>query len=72
MTYLRYGVISYKSNDVITWDGIWRPPTREVEKLKQKWQSHRLKKLTFYVDGTGEIKTVDVRSPTIGDYCSIS
>ena len=72
MTYLRYGEISYKSNDVITWDGSWRPPAREVEKLKRNWKSHRLKKLTFSVDGTGEINKVDVRSPTVGDYCSIS
>jgi len=72
MTYLRYGVISYASNDVLTWDGSWKPPASEEEKLKQKWKSYRLKKLTFFVDETGKIKKVEVRTPTVRDYCSIS
>lgn len=72
MTYLRYGKISYASKDVLTWDGSWQPPASEEEKLKQQWKSDRLKKLTISVDETGEIKEVNVSSPTLRDYCSIS
>ena len=72
MTYLRYGIISYASRDVLTWDNTWRPPRSLEEKLKNQWKSYRLKKLTIYVDKTGEVKKHDVRSPSLGDYCSIS
>ena len=72
MTYLRYGKISYASNDVLTWDGSWQPPASEEKRLKQQWKSYRLKKLTISVNETGEIKEVNVSSPTLGDYCSIS
>ena len=72
MTYLRYGKISYASNDVLTWDSSWRPPASVEETLKKKWKSYRLKKLTIFVDETGDVTKVDVRSPTMGDYCLIS
>ena len=57
---------------MLTWDRSWSPPASEEAKLEKRWKSHRLKKLTIFADETGEIKKVDVRSPTIGDYCSIS
>ena len=72
MTYLRYGEISYTSGDVEEWDNTWRPPSSLEKKLKEKWKSHRLKKLTIFVDETGEVKKHDVRSPSLGDYCAIS
>ena len=72
MTYLRYGIISYANGDVLAWDNSWRPPSCVQEKLKQDWKSCRLKKLTIFVDETGEVKRVDVVSPSLGDYCSIS
>ena len=72
MTYLRYGEISYESGDVLTQDNTWQPPRSLQEKLKKDWKSYRLKKLTIFVDETGEVKRVDVVSPSLGDYCSIS
>ena len=72
MTYLRYGKISYKSRDVLTWDNTWEPPDSLKEKLEKEWEQHRLKKLTIFVDETGRVKKLDVSSPSLKDYCSIS
>ena len=72
MTYLRYGEISYKSGDVLTWDNTWRPPKSLEETLKKEWEKHRLMKLTIFVDENGRVKKRDVSSPSLGDYCSIS
>ena len=68
MAYLRFGKVSYASRDVLTWDNIWRPPSILEKELEEEWRSYRLKKLTIFVDGTGEVKKCDVESPSLWDY----
>ena len=54
-TYLRYGKISFQSDDVVTWDGSWRPPEGVVESLEQEWKSTRLAKLKIFIDENGAL-----------------
>ena len=72
MTYLRYGIISYASGDVLTWDNTWLPPRSLQEELKKRWKSYRLMKLTIFVYETGEVKKVYVTSPSVWDYLPTS
>ncbi|KAL9963904.1 hypothetical protein ACROYT_G027459 [Oculina patagonica] len=70
-TQLRYGKISFESDDVKKWDGTWQPPEILKESLEERWKSTRLANLTIFIDENGAVCT-KVEPQNIWNYCSIS
>ena len=74
-TKMRYGVISYKTEDVTIWkdDKKWRVSAEEACRLEKVWKSTPTAQLELLTDSKGvvKIRVKDV-STFIERYCSIS
>ena len=77
-TRMRYGVISYNSDDVETWrdDKKWRPSSVEARRVAQEWQSIPTAQIKLVTDKNGVVQ-VSIRDETtladrVWSICSIS
>ena len=75
---MRYGVISYKSEDVEIWenDKKWRVSPNEAQRLKKDWKSVPIARLKLVTDDDGVVQTT-VKNETgivqqVLERCSIS
>ena len=74
-TKIRYGVISYETEDVTIWedDKKWRVSAEEACRLEKDWKSTPTAQLELLTDSKGVVKTkVKDVSTIIERYCSIS
>ena len=77
-TVMRYGVISYKSEDVEIWedDKKWRVSRHEARRLEKDWKSTPIARLKLVTDDDGVAK-ITVKNETgivqqVLERCSIS
>ena len=74
-TKMRYGIISYKTEDVTIWqnDKKWRVSAKEAQRLKNEWKSAPTAQLELLTGSDGVVKTKVKDVSTFRErYCSIS
>ena len=63
-TYLRYGSISFNTEDIFQEEGGWRPTAKQVSDLMSGFKSTPLAKVTFVSTGNGGVSYSVVKVTT--------